>query len=144
MNKAFTANINEQVTARGYLDENNQLIMLEPEMSGGGGYTTIYESAEAAFEYVSGSYPYAQLNARVNISNNMLYKITLDNTVLLFGTSGAGAVNSFDVPEIVIDDVYYYPSLTNEGYFQVNSSDNTALEAWAASTHSVKIEGMGY
>lgn len=37
MNKAFTANINDQVTARGYLDENNQLIMLEPEGSGGGG-----------------------------------------------------------------------------------------------------------
>ena len=37
MNKAFTANINDQVTARGYLDENDQLIMLEPEMSGGGG-----------------------------------------------------------------------------------------------------------
>lgn len=36
MNKAFTANINNQVTARGYLDENNQLIMLEPEGSGGG------------------------------------------------------------------------------------------------------------
>ena len=37
MNKAFTANINDQVTARGYLDENNQLIMLEPEGSGGSG-----------------------------------------------------------------------------------------------------------
>jgi len=36
MNKAFTANINNQVTARGYLDENDQLIMLEPEGSGGG------------------------------------------------------------------------------------------------------------
>lgn len=38
MNKAFTANINDQVTARGYLDENNQLIMLEPEGSGGGDF----------------------------------------------------------------------------------------------------------
>lgn len=37
MNKAFTANINDRVTARGYLDENDQLIMLEPEGSGGGG-----------------------------------------------------------------------------------------------------------
>ena len=40
MNKAFTANINDQVTARGYLDENDQLVMLEPEGSGGGGLTT--------------------------------------------------------------------------------------------------------
>lgn len=39
MNKAFTANINDQVTARGYLDENDQLIMLEPEGSGGGDLT---------------------------------------------------------------------------------------------------------
>lgn len=37
MNKAFTANINNKVTARGYLDENDQLVMLEPEGSGGGG-----------------------------------------------------------------------------------------------------------
>lgn len=40
MNKAFTANINDRVTARGYLDENDQLIMLEPEGSGGNKYKT--------------------------------------------------------------------------------------------------------
>ena len=51
MNKAFTANINDQVTARGYLDENDQLIMLEPEGSGGGDVTTVKGSIT-----VNGSY----------------------------------------------------------------------------------------
>lgn len=50
MNKAFTANINDQVTARGYLDENDQLIMLEPEGSGGGG-----DLATATVEFTSAS-----------------------------------------------------------------------------------------
>lgn len=70
MNKAFTANINDQVTARGYLDENNQLIMLEPEGSGGSGDSDFtIATMTVVGEPTAGLIP--QVRA-INITDNVL------------------------------------------------------------------------
>ena len=146
--KSFVNGLDPENTVKGYYDENDQLVMVEPEGSGGGGgYTTIYESETAVFEYVSGNNPQANLDYTINIEDSTLYKITLDGTVLVYAaveSDGEISVNSVNAPDIAIDNFYLYPGVNASGIFNLTSSDNAQLETWAGSTHAVKIERMPF
>ena len=144
MNKAFTANINDQVTARGYLDENDQLIMLEPEGSGGGGggtYTTVYENATASFTW-SADDEQATLITGITITANKIYKITIDEDVFYRVTYTVNDnVYDLDVPADSDAIGGNYLILNSDGSLSVYGD---TAETWAGTAHSVKIEEMGY
>lgn len=143
MNKAFTANINDQVTARGYLDENNQLIMLEPEGSGGGGgtYATVYENATASFTW-SADAEQAILSTGITITANKIYKITINEDVFYNVTYAVNDdVNVRDIPADTDAIGGNYLALNSDGSLSVYGD---TAETWAGATHTVKIEEMGY
>lgn len=107
MNKAFTANINDQVTARGYLDENDQLIMLEPEMSGGGDLVDgVMVSAETVNDYyLKLDISCAQLIEYNESGKVVMFTVPADNLGDLVQGAKYGIVKAIDDSESSLVEV---------------------------------------